>query len=163
MQGIHKRMVRFQKLLKMFSPHPTRTQQTLSAAGTVQVSVALPAVRFSCSLRGRGATFQDGVAAGEGFLCAPFWGVQICDYSAAWVFVHGLKKTPRKNTVFCVFCYSELPWNKEATKQPSSQAAKPADRRTRGTVFLVTSCNSIVHLTRHFLLIYETWRFITVL
>ena len=30
------------------------------------------------------ASFQDGVAAGKGFLCAPFWGVQICDYSAAW-------------------------------------------------------------------------------
>ena len=41
------------------------------------------AVRFSCLLRGRGASFQDGVAAGKGVLCAPFWGVQICDYSAA--------------------------------------------------------------------------------
>jgi len=39
-------------------------------------------VRFSCLLRGRGASFQDGVAVGKGFLCAPFWGVQICDYSA---------------------------------------------------------------------------------
>jgi hypothetical protein len=43
-----------------------------SAAGTVQVSHALPAVRFSCLLQGRGTSFQDGVAAGEGFLCAPF-------------------------------------------------------------------------------------------
>ena len=32
----------------------------------------------SCSLRSRGASFQDGIAAGKGFLCAPFWGVQIC-------------------------------------------------------------------------------------
>jgi hypothetical protein len=32
-----------------------------------------------------GASFQDGVAAGKGFLCPPFWSVQICDYSAAWV------------------------------------------------------------------------------
>jgi hypothetical protein len=32
---------------------------------------------------GVAASFQDGVAAGKGFLCAPFWGVQICDYSAA--------------------------------------------------------------------------------
>ena len=32
-----------------------------------------------------GASLQDGVAAGKGFLCAPFWGVHICDYSAAWV------------------------------------------------------------------------------
>ena len=29
-----------------------------------------------------GASFQDGVAVGKGFLCATFWGVQICDYSA---------------------------------------------------------------------------------
>jgi hypothetical protein len=36
-------------------------------------------------VRGREASFQDGVAAEEGVLYAPFWGVQICDYSAAWV------------------------------------------------------------------------------
>jgi hypothetical protein len=30
-----------------------------------------------------GASFQDGVAAGKGFLCAPSSGVQIYDYSAA--------------------------------------------------------------------------------
>jgi hypothetical protein len=30
-----------------------------------------------------GAIFKDGVAAGKGFLSAPFRGVQICDYSAA--------------------------------------------------------------------------------
>jgi hypothetical protein len=70
----------------------TQAQHTLSAAGTVQVSHAIPAVRSSCLLRGRGTSFQDGIAAGEGFLCAPFLGVQICDYSAA-CFVHGLKKT----------------------------------------------------------------------
>jgi hypothetical protein len=33
---------------------------------------ALPVVSFSCLLRGRGTSFQDGVAAEEGFLCAPF-------------------------------------------------------------------------------------------
>jgi hypothetical protein len=32
--------------------HITRAQHTPSAAATVQVSHALPAVRFSCSLRG---------------------------------------------------------------------------------------------------------------
>ena len=36
----------------------------------------------SCLLRWWGASFQDGAAAGKFFLCAPFWGVQICDYSA---------------------------------------------------------------------------------
>jgi hypothetical protein len=55
--------------------HITRAQHTPSAAATVQVSDALPAARFSCLLRGRGASFKDGVAAGEGFLGAPFWGV----------------------------------------------------------------------------------------
>ena len=70
------------KVNKKFISHLTRAQRTPSAAATVQVSHALPAVRFSCLQRGRGASFQDGVAAGKGFLCAPFWGVQICDYSA---------------------------------------------------------------------------------
>jgi hypothetical protein len=90
------------KVNKKFMSHITRTQHTPSAAATVQVSHALPAVRFSCLLRGRGASFagshvllqmetrtfslghpvrqilhrgasfKDGVAAGEGFLCAPF-------------------------------------------------------------------------------------------
>ena len=55
-----------------FISHFTRAQRTPPAADTVQVSHALPAVRFSCLMRGRGASFQDGVAAGKGFLCAPF-------------------------------------------------------------------------------------------
>jgi hypothetical protein len=70
-QDIHKRMVRFQKLLKcvFLIPHG---RHKLSAAETVHVSYALPAVCLSCLLRGRGTSFQDGVAAGEGFMCAPF-------------------------------------------------------------------------------------------
>ena len=52
--------------------HLTRAKRTPSAASTVQVPHALPAVRFSCLLRGREVSFQDGVAAGKGFLCAPF-------------------------------------------------------------------------------------------
>ena len=70
------------KVNKKFISHLTRAQRTPSAAATVQVSHALPAVRFSYLLRGRGVSFQDGAAAGKDFLCAPFWGVQICDYSA---------------------------------------------------------------------------------
>ena len=57
---------------KKFISHLTRAQRTPSAAAAVQVSHALPAVRFSCLLRGRGPSFQDGVAARKGFLCAPF-------------------------------------------------------------------------------------------
>ena len=60
------------KVNKKFISHLTRAQRTPSAAATVQVSHALPAILFSCLLRGRWATFQDGVAAGKGFLCAPF-------------------------------------------------------------------------------------------
>jgi hypothetical protein len=61
------------KVIENVISHRTRAQHTLSAAAkTVQVSHALPAVRFSCLLRSRGTSFQDGVAAGEGFLCAPF-------------------------------------------------------------------------------------------
>jgi len=54
--------------VKKFISHFTRAQRTPSAAATVQVSHALPAVRFSCLLRGRGASFQHGVTAGKGFL-----------------------------------------------------------------------------------------------
>ena len=55
------------KVNKKFISHLTRAQRTPSVAATAQVSQALPAVRFSCLLRGRGASFQDGVAAGKGF------------------------------------------------------------------------------------------------
>ena len=60
------------KVNKKFISHLTRAQRTRSAAATVQVSHALPAVRFSYLLRGHGVSFQDGAAAGKGFLCAPF-------------------------------------------------------------------------------------------
>jgi hypothetical protein len=60
------------KLNKKFMSHITGAQHTPSAAATVQVSHALPVVRFSWLLRGRGASFKDGVVAGEGFLCVPF-------------------------------------------------------------------------------------------
>ena len=51
------------KVNKKFISHLTRAQSTPSAAATVQVSHALPAVCFTCLLRGRGTSFQDGVAA----------------------------------------------------------------------------------------------------
>ena len=57
---------------KKFISYLTWAKPTPSTLATVQVSHALPAVRFSCLLRGRRVSFQDGVAAGEGFLCAPF-------------------------------------------------------------------------------------------
>ena len=65
------------KVNKKFISHLTRAQRTRAqrtplAAATVQVCHALPAVRFSCLLRGRGVSLQDGAAAGKGFLCAPF-------------------------------------------------------------------------------------------
>jgi len=60
------------KVNKKFIFHLTRANLTPSAAANVQVSHALPTVRFSCLLQGRGASFQDGVAAGKSFVCAPF-------------------------------------------------------------------------------------------
>jgi len=60
------------KVNKKFISYFARAQRIPSAAATVQIPHALPAVRFSCLLRGRGACFQDGVEAGKGFLCAPF-------------------------------------------------------------------------------------------
>ena len=70
------------KVNKKFISPLTRAKRIPLAAATVQVSHALPAVR-SLARAYCGARFQDGVAAGKGFLCAPFRGVQICDYSAA--------------------------------------------------------------------------------
>jgi hypothetical protein len=64
--------VQFQKLIRNSFLTLHGHNVTPSAAATVQVSYALPAVRFSCLLRGRWASFQDGVAAGKGFLYAPF-------------------------------------------------------------------------------------------
>jgi hypothetical protein len=66
---------------KQFISRHTWPQHTLSAAETVQVLHALPAVHFWRLLLGCGTSFQDGVAAGEGFLCALFWGDQTCVYS----------------------------------------------------------------------------------
>ena len=65
-------MVQFQKLTRNLFLTLHGAQRTPSAAATVQVSHALPAVRFSCLLQGRGVSLQDGAAAGKGFLCAPF-------------------------------------------------------------------------------------------
>ena len=60
------------KVNKKFISHLTWAKRTPPAAATVLVSHALPAVLFSRLLRGRGVSFQDGAAAGKGFLCAPF-------------------------------------------------------------------------------------------
>jgi len=60
------------KVNKKFISHLTWAQLTPSAVATAQVSHALPAVHFSFLLRGRWDSFQDGVTAGKGFLCALF-------------------------------------------------------------------------------------------
>ena len=60
------------KVCMKFIAHLTRAQRTPSAATTVH---ALAAGRSSCLLRGRGASVQDGVAAGKGLpspLATPF-------------------------------------------------------------------------------------------
>jgi ribosomal protein L31 len=55
------------KVNKKFTSHLSLAEPTPSAAATVQVSHALPAVRFSCLLQGHGASFQYGIAAGKSF------------------------------------------------------------------------------------------------
>jgi hypothetical protein len=60
------------KVNNKFISHLTWAKHTPSAATTVQISYALPAVSFSCLQRGHGASSQDGVTAGKSFLCAPF-------------------------------------------------------------------------------------------
>ena len=63
------------KVNKKFISHLTRAKRAPLAAATVQVSHVLPAVCslvLTVGLRGCGASFQDGVAAGKGFLCASF-------------------------------------------------------------------------------------------
>ena len=51
------------KVNKKFISHLTRAQRTPLAAANVHVSHALPVVRFSCLLRGRGVSLQYGAAA----------------------------------------------------------------------------------------------------
>jgi hypothetical protein len=60
------------KVDRKFISHLTRAQHTLPAVESVHVPLKTPTVRFSFLLRGCGASFQDGIAAEEGFLCAPF-------------------------------------------------------------------------------------------
>ena len=52
------------KVNKKFVSHLTWAKRTPSAAAAVQVLHALPAVRFSCLLRGRRTSLQHGITAG---------------------------------------------------------------------------------------------------
>jgi len=69
MQGIHKRMVWFQKLTRnlflTLQGHNVHRQQQ-------QLSKFLTRYQQFASHAYCGASFQDGVAAENGFLCAPF-------------------------------------------------------------------------------------------
>ena len=87
------------KVNKKFISHLTRAQRTPAAAATVQVSHALPAVRFSCILRGRGVSFQDDAAAGKGF-CVLRFEVSRSVITVQCSAVHGLEKTHRAWGVF---------------------------------------------------------------
>ena len=68
-QGIHKRMVRFQKLTRnlflILHWHNVHRQKR-------QHSKFLMCYQQLASHAYCGASFQNGVAAGKGFLCAPF-------------------------------------------------------------------------------------------
>ena len=60
------------KVNKKFISHLKRAKRTPSAAATVKFLMRYQQSARSCLLWGCGASFQDGVAAGKGFLCAPF-------------------------------------------------------------------------------------------
>ena len=68
-QGVHKRMVRFQKLTRnlflTLHGHNLHRQQR-------QLSTFLMRYQQFASHAYCGTSFQDGVAAGKGFLCSPF-------------------------------------------------------------------------------------------
>ena len=61
------------------------TTYTVSSGNCPSFSCATSSSLFMLTAGPRGVSLQDGAAAGKGFLCAPFWGVHICDYSAAWI------------------------------------------------------------------------------
>jgi hypothetical protein len=73
-QGIHKIVVQFQKLTRnlflTLHGHNLRLQQR-------QLSKFLMRYQQFASHAYCWASFQDGVAVGKDFLCAPFWGVQM--------------------------------------------------------------------------------------
>ncbi len=70
------------KVNKKFISHLTQAKRTPSAAATVQVSHALPAVRFSCLLRGSGVSSKMAPQQEKAF-CVLRFEVSRCDYSAA--------------------------------------------------------------------------------
>ena len=59
------------KVNKKFISHLTRAKRTPSAAATIQVSMRYRQFAFHAYC-GAAGCFQDGVAAGKGFLYAPF-------------------------------------------------------------------------------------------
>jgi hypothetical protein len=70
-QGIHERMVQFQKLLKIyFSPY-TGTTYTVSSGNCPSFSYTISSSLLMLTVGPRDQ-FQDGIAEEEGFLCAPF-------------------------------------------------------------------------------------------
>ena len=79
--GYTQKNVAVSKVNKKFISQLTRAQRTPSHQR--QLSKFLMRYQQFASHAYCGASYQDGVATGKGFLCAPFGGVQICDYSAA--------------------------------------------------------------------------------
>jgi hypothetical protein len=79
------------KVIKNLISHPNGAQHILPTAGTFLMRYQQFASHAYCGAAG--TSFQDGVAAGEGFLCAPFSCVQICDFSVS--LIHGSGETKR--------------------------------------------------------------------
>ena len=60
------------KVNKKFISHLTRAKRTPLAGQLSKFLMRYQQFARSCLLRGCGVILQDGVAAGKGFLCAPF-------------------------------------------------------------------------------------------
>ena len=105
MQGVYKWMVHVSKVNKKFISHLTRAKRTLSAAATVQVSHALPAVSFSYLLRGqfpRWRRSRKRLSVCSVLRCPYLW------LQCSTSFVHGLEKTHHEWRVFSKpFCLWE--------------------------------------------------------
>ena len=82
-QGVYKWMVQFQKLTRNLFLTLHGTTYAVSSGNSPSFSCATSSSILMLTAGPRGQ-FPRWRRSRKNFLCVPFWGVQICDYSAAW-------------------------------------------------------------------------------
>ena len=108
------------KVNKKFISHLTRAQSTPSAAATVQVSHALPVVRFSCLLRGqfkRWRSSRERLSVCSVLRCPDLW------LQCSVCFVHGLGKTHQKLTINLFLTLTGTTYTVSSSNCPSFSCA----------------------------------------